>query len=99
MKKYSGRTTTLSHKLGDSWKENLNAGEDCIQQRVVFEVQWTNCPVEIEQEVKNLWIRADFGNDYYYYSWNGDDEAEEYPAIHEYLSSRNINECLIHWWW
>ncbi len=72
---------------------------DCIKQVTVFEVQWTNCPVEVKEEVKRLWKNCEFGNDYFYYNWEAIEDSDSYPLIHEYLSSRGVTECLIHWWW
>lgn len=101
-KEYSGRTTCYEHKHGDIWRETPGAGKDCIQEKTVFEVQWSNCPVEVEKEVRRLWRENEYGNDVHYYSWNDEDDdsdAEGYPIIAEYLRSRGINRCLIHWWW
>lgn len=97
---YSGKTTCFAHKHGDSWKTSKGFGEDCIQQKTIFEVQWTNCPVEVQDEVRELWTQNGFGNDHYYAKWVDDGEHEDaYPIISEYLKSRGIKECLIHWWW
>jgi hypothetical protein len=109
MTEYSGRTTCYEHKKGDGWKETPGAGNDCIQQVTVFEVQWSNCPVEVCEEVRELWKEYGYGNDHYYHWWddseserdeNGVSEASEcYPIIADYLRSRNVTKCLIHWWW
>lgn len=98
---YSGRTTAHAHKF-DNWEEKgKGIGKDCIQKCDFFDVQWSNCPVEVEAEVIRLWHDAELGNDKYFYKWDSDCEvAEEYPIIHEYLTSRGITgRCLIHWWW
>lgn len=94
---YSGRTTSYSHKRND-WETYPPNGQEAIQKVTVFEVQWSNCPVEVEREVKDLWSNNDLGNDVFYYHWVGD-RAETYPLIAEYLQSKNVTECLIHWWW
>ncbi|MBV5347781.1 hypothetical protein JZU46_06170 [bacterium] len=99
MTEYSGRTTAYAHKH-EGWEtKGLNVGDDCIQQHTIFEAQWSNCPIEVEAEVKKLWSDREFGNDYYYAGWDGEEMGEDYPIIHEYLTSRGITECLIHWWW
>ena len=95
-KKYSGKTTDYEHKHGN-WKESPGAGPDCIQAMNVFEVQWSNCPVEVEDEVRKLWKDMEFGNDDYYFKWEEDDAT--YPVITAYLKSQGIDKCLIHWWW
>jgi hypothetical protein len=98
--KYSGRTTCYEHKHGDSWKNTKGAGNNCIKQVTLFDVQWSNCPVEVEEEVKKLWADNELGNDRYIFQWVGEDHIEEnYPIIAEYLKNRGITECIIHWWW
>ena len=75
----------------------------------VFDVQWSNCPVEVEEEVKRLWRDNELGNHRYFYSWNDSKEerdetgescdSEAYPIIAEYLRSRGVTQCWIRWWW
>ena len=100
--KYSGQTTCYEHKQGD-FEDSKGKGGDCIIQETIFDVQWSNCPVEVEEEVKRLWRDNDLGNDDCYYQWDSTTEDEydknEYPLIHEYLKSRNVQLCLINWWW
>lgn len=128
MTEYSGRTTSHAHK-SDSWKNaDVSGSPSAIQQKTVFEVQWTDCPVEVEAEVRHLWRWMELGNDNFYFSWDReegycldlsdksapprpegvtDEQAEEegvairilYPLIDEFLMSRGVKECLIHWWW
>ena len=100
MTDYSGRTTAYGHKFGDWEKNGKNIGDDCIKQITLFDVQWSNCPVEVEEEVMRLWRDHNFGNDHYFYKWDGQHEdADRYPIIAEYLESRGVTECLINWWW
>jgi len=95
----SGRTTSHSHKF-DDWKNKPSNGKDAIQQVTIFDVQWSNCPIEVENEVKRMWLELEYGNDYYYHKWCGDgDQTERWPIIAAYLQSRGVKECLIHWWW
>lgn len=96
---YSGKTTTFGHKFGDGWKSSKGAGNPCIQTETIFEVQWTNCPVEVAEEVKKLWRDNEFGNDHYYASWNSEEMSEDYPIITEFLKSQGVTKCLIHYWW
>lgn len=79
----------------------MNIGKDCIQSAVIFDVQWSNCPVEVEEEVKSMWRSDDrLYNDVSYYNWDSDEgDGENYPLIDEYLKSRGVTKCLIHWWW
>jgi len=63
-------------------------------------VQWTNCPVEVAEEVKRLWVQEELRNDDSFFWWNSDDEvSEEYLIIAEYLKERGITECWIRYWW
>ena len=97
---YSGKTTCSEHKGDNDWSKTPNSGKECIQQTTIFEVQWSNCPIEVEKEVKRLWQDNELGNDHYYFAWNSDEENNDnYPIIDEYLKSKGITECLIHWWW
>lgn len=98
MAPYSGRTTSHSHKFAD-WESKEPNGQEAISQVVVFEAQWSTCPAEVETEVRRLWQDQEYGNDHYYFRWNDEDNAEDYPVIAEYLRSRNVTDCLIHWWW
>lgn len=98
MQEYSGRTTCYAHKHKD-WKQRDGTKNDCIQQVTLFDVQWSSCPVEVELEVEKLWRNYDLGNDHYYVKWESEDMADSYPVIDIYLKSRNIEKCLIHWWW
>ena len=100
---FTGRTSCLKHK-GEGWEESKGAGEECIQQKTIFEVQWTNCPVEVEKEVKQLWSDRELGNDNSYASWDMEETNAEsenrYPLIQAFLESKGVTgSILIHWWW
>ena len=99
MVEYSGRTTAYEHKHKDWQSKGLNVGKDCIQNKTIFEVQWSNCPIEVEVEVKKLWADRELRNDNCYAGWDSEEMAEDYPVINEYLLSRGVEKCLIHWWW
>lgn len=98
MSNYSGKTTSYHHK----WNNTPNPPDvkDCIQKVTLFDVQWSNCPIEVETEVRKLWNNWELGNDYYYAEWNHEEMKDDYPLIAEYLSLRGVSgKCLIHWWW
>lgn len=111
MTKYSGRTRAYQHlwaeknaeKAGqtlEEWlKEHAGEGEDCIQQPTVLVCTWTNLPIELMEDVRRLWTDRELGNDVYYTPFHVLENEEEYPLIAEYLKSRNIEECLVHYWW
>lgn len=96
MVEYSGKVTA-QHPVG--FGKSAEDARDCISQVTLFDVQWTNCPVEVEDQVRTLWTDAELGNDTSYYSWNSESDGESYPVIDEYLKSRGVEKCLIHWWW
>lgn len=64
--KYSGRTTLHCHKFED-WKEkeipkNPSPG---ISKVWFLDAQWSTCPIEVEEQVKDLWRWNELGNDNY----------------------------------
>lgn len=109
---YSGRTSAHAHKF-DDWREKVIENPvDCIQTTQIFRVQWTNCPIEVYEEVQKLWRWAELHNDNNY-SWDRDEEfwdencedeaeltmKEAFPLIDEYLQSRGIDKIEINYWW
>ena len=65
-KEYSGRTSSHAHKF-DDWKSKDCNGCQAIQKATIIEAQWSNMPIEVYEEVADLWRWMEFGNDYYYY--------------------------------
>lgn len=100
VEKYSGRTTRLSHKPAD-WEARAakHSGPDCIKDIKVLDVQWSNCPVEVETQVREIWADRGLGNDNCIYKWDKYEDPEMYPVVAAYLKARGIDECWIHWWW
>ena len=113
MTEYSGRTSAYAHKRKDWREQDISDVPSAISQMTVFNAQWTDCPVEVEDEVKKLWQDMELDNNVCYYAWDRDSEyyveesdageepkfADVYPLIDEYLMSKGITQCLIHWWW
>src|SRR4051812_38994575 len=95
---YSGRTSSLQHKRVD-WQEYKGPFTPAFSQETVFNAQWTDCPFEVEEEVQKLWQNREYGNDNYYHNWSSVDDGKRHPVIDEYLKSKGITKCLIHWWW
>lgn len=54
--KYSGKTT---------------GGENCttkaLRNQLVIDAQWSDLPVEVEEDIKKLWRVYELGNDHYVY--------------------------------
>lgn len=72
---------------------------DPISQQTVFEAQWTRTPEDVYVQVRDMWHQYEYGNDYYYMSWDSEENGEEWPIIDAFLKSRGVTKCLIHWWW
>ena len=72
---------------------------NCIQQTTILDAQEANCPVDVKEEVKQLWKDCELGNDHSYWAWDGIEMGEDYPIIDKYLKGKNILECLIHYGW
>ena len=81
------------------WAKVPHESKSSIQNQTIFEVQWSDCPIEVCAEVQKLWRNMQFGNDYYYFGWEMVENGLDYPIIAEYLKSKNITNCLIHYWW
>lgn len=104
--------TYWEHKFDDWETRSIESEHDCISTQIIFSVQWSNCPVEVEEEVVRLWQECELRNGSYF-DWDRsaehhierDDEdyemslAEHYPVIDGYLQSRGVSKCLIYWWW
>ena len=97
---FSGRTTCYEHKF--NWEEKEpNIGRECIQNVKFFDVQWSNCPTEVEDEVRKMWADFELGNDHYFIEWHEDLE-EDYPIVSAFLKHKgltNDDKIIIHWWW
>ncbi len=60
---YSGKTSSYHHK----WNDTPNPeGEESGLRKVWFlDAQWSDCPIEVEEQVKDMWRFWDCGNDKY----------------------------------
>lgn len=106
--KFSGETT--AHKLARNapWTDAKGAGSECFRMQKVLDVQWSNCPVEVEDEVRNLWQDRELGNDCCFAAVVLSDEidgevfADKYPIIAAFLKDKGAEDdenIWIHWWW
>jgi len=68
-----------------------------------FDVQWSDCPNMVEDEVRHLWNNHELGNDYYMYQGKLNEEFfNDYPKIYFWLKHKGVPEneqFIIHWWW
>lgn len=106
---YSGKTSAYEHKHGDSWKSNKFSGKPAVTTIKLINAQWTNMPVEVEDEVKELWRYCELGNDNYY--WNGsieelDEMMEPYEdgdafgiEVEYWIDRQPDNKDDDHWGW
>jgi hypothetical protein len=65
MVEYSGRTSSYEHKHGfdpSIPSTEINQG---VKKVWMLDAQWSTCPVEVENEVKELWRYWELGNDDY----------------------------------
>lgn len=93
-----GKDTSYSSK----WNKPPD-GNNSVYPVFLFDVQWSDCPIEVEKEVKELWREYELDNDHSYYRCQLDEELySEYPKIYMWLKHKGIKEeqdVLIHWWW
>ena len=64
MVKWSGRTTLHKHKF-NGWEDKLVFETDNKALKTVkfLDVQWSICPIEVEDQVIDLWGLYEIGND------------------------------------
>ena len=72
---------------------------DPVKQVTVLDAQWSNLPQGVVEEVHEFWRNMELGNDYYYAPFDVIEDEDSYPLIAEYLRSRGIENCLLHFWW
>lgn len=68
-----------------------------------FDVQWSDCPEYVEDEVRQLWTDYELGNDRYIAKVDlGEELFSEYPRIYFWLKHKGVGEgeqVIVHWWW
>lgn len=74
-----------------------------VTKKWFFDVQWSDCPESVENEVRYLWNDRELGNDNYVWKATVNSELfEEYPRIYYWLKYKGVpedEEVIIHWWW
>lgn len=92
MQEWSGKTSAYAHKHGD-FRDNPvpQNTPNGVRKITVLDAQWTTCPIEVYNEVSDLWRAQELGNDRYIYktSIEGLEElgSEDYPYM------------VKHWYW
>lgn len=94
-----GLDSTIDHIKHDSMAE---IGKS-VRKITYFDVQWSDCPKEVEKEVAMIWKDHELGNDNYIYKTCLDEELfKEYPRVYYWLKYNGVKDnedVIIHWWW
>lgn len=94
----SGKDTSYASK----WGETPN-GKNSVYKKWFFDVQWSDCPDEVQTEVIQSWEDYELGNDAYFWTATLDEELfDEYPLIYFWLEHKGVQkdeEVIVHWWW
>ncbi len=68
-----------------------------------FDVQWSDCPVSVKNEVSCMWRDHQLGNDNYIQKVALDEELfEDYPYVYFWLKHKGVpcgEDVVIHYWW
>lgn len=64
-----GKDTSLASK----W-DNPPDGKNSIEKKWFFDVQWSDCPEEVEKEVRESWCDRCLGNDNYFWTATLDED-------------------------
>ena len=107
---WSDKTSSYHHKWNDT--PNPKDVNPALKQVWVLDLQWSDCPEELEREAKYIWQSWSLGNDHCYKQFTLEDLKSDYstdlPLINKYISEqiefRNLDikekeQILIHWWW
>ena len=89
--------------LDDEARERLR-NKKSVRQQWVLAVQWSDCPVEVEEEVRQAWTDYELGNDNYFFmhtvgGFKGDDK---YPLVSEWCRHNGVPDgesVWVSWWW
>jgi len=105
---WSGKTSSFHHKHNTTPNPpGVPAG---LRKVWFMDVQWSTCPIEVYDEVRELWNMWELGNDNYIIKTSieelvelgEEEEATSTRAIRQYIAEHDIpsNETvIIHWWW
>lgn len=107
---WSNKTSSYHHKWNDT--PNPKDVEPALKQVWVLDLQWSDCPKELEREAKYMWESWNLGNNHCYKDFTLKELKSAYstdlPLIIKYISEqieiRNLDikekdQILIHWWW
>lgn len=60
---WSGKTSSYHHKLHDT--PNPEDTKEGVRKVWLLDAQWSTCPIEVQDQVKQLWRYYENGNDRY----------------------------------
>ena len=110
--KYSNKDTGKEEFLRELMKSRVTTASSCnlkgipdssVRKVNLFDVQWSDTPEFVLEEVRQLWSDHNLSNDNYIYKTNLDNDLfKMYPRIYFWLEHKKIKEneeVIIHWWW
>lgn len=96
-------TYSFVKSLSEDLRDIDPSAKSTVRKVNFFDVQSSGCPIEVVNEVRQLWSAYELGNDHYIYKTELDLELfDEYPRIYYWLKMNGIKEneqVLIHYWW
>lgn len=82
---WSGKTSSYHHKWNDT--PNPSDTKEGLRKEWYLDAQWSTCPIEVENQVKDLWRLLELGNDHYLIKTSIEDLLEQ-----------EANECDVEQW-
>lgn len=82
---------------------NKDSVRSSVRNVKFFDVQWSDCPTFVLEDIKQIWSDFHLGNDDYIYKTALDDDLfERYPRVYFWLLHKDVKineQVIIHWWW
>ncbi len=100
---WSGVTTAYPHKHDPSAPLPADT-QKALHKVWLLDVQWSDCPVEVEAEVQQMWRDYSLANDHSVIKTTLCDLLDEHPLIAKFIleqepSIGHDEKIFIHWWW
>ena len=88
---WSGRTSAYVHKHEPWQGADLSGTPNGVRKVYFLDAQWSTCPIEVEEQVKDLWRMYDLGNDRYMLRRSINDLLDD--------ASPEAGNMVEHWHW
>lgn len=94
---WSGKTTASEC--------NYRKPKNAFRKVWFFDVQWSDCPVEVKEQVKERWRELELGNDCYIFkTTRADLYYDKHYLILQFLLEKEPNlgndeQIIVHYWW